>query len=534
MKKILAALIAVMMVLSMAVACSSPEEAAAPAQEAAPAAEAQQEAAAPAADDEDDENDEDAVKNINIEFFTTFSFDTEVQKSIEDALNAIAEPEIGVHANIHFNTPATVSNLVNIGIPAGDQIDLFCFNPVPGCSIATMAAQNQVIDMAPYMEQYAPKTMELLGDFVKATTFNGKLAGVPCYRMLNEGYWLTMNKDILNDLGLTEKAESCDNWTTFTEILEAVVAGSDLAGFGPNDGNGSLIENYAFFVGKDKWADSFSFDNLGDQYSFIYCDSNTDTVYNYYATEEYKYAVELAHQWYANGLVFKDAATTDQTRQAQLSGNLSFCITGQGDASTPATQPASCGHDTICVELAPGMIANSNLVKFGYCMPATCKEPEAAAKFLELMYTNADIMNILSWGIEGRDWVVNENGEACYPEGVDGTSVAYHNQDMFFPNCFIAYPWVGLGGDFRETSLAGMKAAPVTKYLGFSCDTSSVANEITACYDVEGQYRAAMNCGLLDPATALPEFLQALENAGIQKIIDCYQSQLDAWIAANK
>ena len=148
MKKILAALIAVMMVLSMAVACSSPEEAAAPAQEAAPAAEAQQEAAAPAADDEDDENDEDAVKNINIEFFTTFSFDTEVQKSIEDALNAIAEPEIGVHANIHFNTPATVSNLVNIGIPAGDQIDLFCFNPVPGCSIATMAAQNQVIDMA--------------------------------------------------------------------------------------------------------------------------------------------------------------------------------------------------------------------------------------------------------------------------------------------------------------------------------------------------------------------------------------------------
>ena len=120
MKKILAALIAVMMVLSMAVACSSPEEAAAPAQEAAPAAEAQQEAAAPAADDEDDENDEDAVKNINIEFFTTFSFDTEVQKSIEDALNAIAEPEIGVHANIHFNTPATVSTVCS-SVPSSSK-----------------------------------------------------------------------------------------------------------------------------------------------------------------------------------------------------------------------------------------------------------------------------------------------------------------------------------------------------------------------------------------------------------------------------
>ena len=105
---------------------------------------------------------------------------------------------------------------------------------------------------------------------------------------------------------------------------------------------------------------------------------------------------------------------------------------------------------------------------------------------------------------------------------------------MFFGNCFIAYPWSGLGGDFRETSLAGMKAAPVTKYLGFSCDTSSVANEITACYDVEGQYRAAMNSGLLDPATALSEFLKALEDAGIQKIIDCYQTQLNEWQAAHK
>ena len=164
-------------------------------------------------------------------------------------------------------------------------------------------------------------------------------------------------------------------------------------------------------------------------------------------------------------------------------------------------------------------------------MPVTCKEPEAAAKFLELMYTDADVANLLLWGVEGEDYVVNENGEATYPEGKDSSN-CYHCDEDWFPNCYITYPWEGLGGDFRDTSWDELQSTPVSKYVGLSVDTSSVADQITACYNASQQYRAILNCGQADPETDLPEFLKALEDAGIQDILDCYQTQLNEWLAA--
>lgn len=481
-------------------------------------------------DDEDDTKD-DEMKTIVVEVFATKTIDSATVDRIENALNELTEEKINVHVDLNIDDPATIATKVSVGIPAGDQMDLLCFNPVGGCTLGTLVSQKQVIDMTEYLNAYAPNTLKLLENYLPSTTFDGKIMGVTNLRLLNEGFWLTMNADTLDELDLREKAKNCDNWTTYAEIMQEVVDKTDLAGIGPNDKNGSIVENYAFFVGKDKWSDSFAFDNLGDQYSLIYVDSETDTVMNYYATEEYKNAVTMAHQWYTSGLVYKDSAITEQTRDAQLSGNLSFSITGQGGPATPVNKISSTQHNVLCKQIATPVLSSSNLIKFGYCMPVTCKEPEAAAKFLELMYTDADVANLLLWGVEGEDYVVNENGEATYPEGKDSSS-CYHCDEDWFPNCYITYPWEGLGGDFRDTSWEELQSTPVSKYVGLSVDTSSVADQITACYNASQQYRAILNCGQADPETDLPEFLKALEDAGIQDILDCYQTQLNEWLAA--
>ena len=177
-------------------------------------------------------------------------------------------------------------------------MDLMCFNPVGGCTLGTLVAPEPGYRYGRLSGGIRPQTLELLEDYLPATTFDGQIMGVTNLRQLNESFWLTMNADVLEELGLTEKAEACDDWTTYAEIMQEVVDNTDLVSIGPNDGNGSIVENYAFFVGEEEWSDSFAFDNLGDQYSLIYVDSETDTVMNYYATEEYAYAVEMAHEWY--------------------------------------------------------------------------------------------------------------------------------------------------------------------------------------------------------------------------------------------
>ena len=42
----------------------------------------------------------------------------------------------------------------------------------------------------------------------------------------------------------------------------------------------------------------------------------------------------------------------------------------------------------------------------------------------------------------------------------------------------------------------------------------------------------SLNTGAVDSETELPRFLEDLENAGMQSVIDAKQAQLDAWYAA--
>ena len=67
--------------------------------------------------------------------------------------------------------------------------------------------------------------------------------------------------------------------------------------------------------------------------------------------------------------------------------------------------------------------------------------------------------------------------------------------------------------------------------LGYVFNATEVAAQQTAVSAVIQQYIGIVNCGAQDPATVMPEFLKALEDAGIDEIIAANQAQLDAWLA---
>ena len=46
---------------------------------------------------------------------------------------------------------------------------------------------------------------------------------------------------------------------------------------------------------------------------------------------------------------------------------------------------------------------------------------------------------------------------------------------------------------------------------------------------VKAEYELALDSGSMDPDKYMPEFLEKLENAGAQKIIDEVQRQVDEW-----
>ena len=57
-----------------------------------------------------------------------------------------------------------------------------------------------------------------------------------------------------------------------------------------------------------------------------------------------------------------------------------------------------------------------------------------------------------------------------------------------------------------------------------------MTNEITALDNICTRYQTGLECGSMDPAVELPNFLKALEDAGIDKVIAEKQAQLDKFL----
>lgn len=75
------------------------------------------------------------------------------------------------------------------------------------------------------------------------------------------------------------------------------------------------------------------------------------------------------------------------------------------------------------------------------------------------------------------------------------------------------------------------KNAIQSQAIGFIFDSSSVKSEIAALDSVLAEYRLGLENGELDPEEYLPKFIQALREAGIEKVIAEKQRQLDSWVA---
>ena len=73
--------------------------------------------------------------------------------------------------------------------------------------------------------------------------------------------------------------------------------------------------------------------------------------------------------------------------------------------------------------------------------------------------------------------------------------------------------------------------AHTSKVYGYKFDASSVETEQSTVKNVIAKYLTQLEYGTVDVDTVLPEFLKDLENAGMNKIIEENQRQLNEWLA---
>ena len=455
--------------------------------------------------------------------------------AVEDAINAITEDEINTHVTVKIIEVGNYDQQVNLMMSSNEPLDLMITMPGGPASLSTMAAQKQLMDITELLPEYAPTALAEVGELIKGNQINGRTYAFPTYKGFVGAINIFMRTDVLEDLGLLDQALAMTSFADFEEILETVKNSekwSYLSGIIPCDGHGSVLSDFTAVCYAENFSDAACFDNLGDTlFTVAARDDGSHTVLNTFATEEFRKNYEIVRCWYEKGYVYKDAATTKEMRSALMKSNIGFSYINVCECGSEASADTNCGMDITHVAIVTKPLTTSSLTKFTWAVPTTAREPKAALTFLEMMFNDVRIANLIAWGIEGVDSEVGDDGVAHYIEGNE--TPAYHGVAFLNANKFIVHPWDGDDPNINDIYKKYMNEATYSPYLGFSADTSSVTTEISAISNIISEFQPQIVSGMADEET-FQTFLDKLESANIDKVVALYQEQLNAWLEATK
>ena len=265
-------------------------------------------------------------------------------------------------------------------------------------------------------------------------------------------------------------------------------------------------------------------------------DDASRKVFNTALTPEVKASAELAYKWKQAGYAPTEAPPDPQ--EAWNAGkyaisSLSSVVKPGGDIES--FQRSGGIWKVYAKSVTQPFLTTAGTTATTNAICRTSKHPEAAMRILEQLNTNVEVYNLLCKGIEGKHWEWVDKAAKVIKPGPANKD--YNpNTDWEFGNQFLAY--------YIDPEQAKIKAwdetyklnneSPVSTAMGFNFNPEPVKTEMANVAAVSKELAEPLMNGLVDPATALPNYQKRLEEAGLQKVLDEAQKQLYAWAKTKK
>ena len=445
------------------------------------------------------------------------------EERIEQKINEILEPELNANLDIVVLPWASASQQLQLMLSGDEKIDVFYTQ-------ATNAVQymnaGQIIDMSELIDKYGTNIKQIYGeDIAKINQIEGFVYGVPNQIERGSIPAVFMRKDLVEkyNIDTTQIKEPKD----LESVFETVKAGEP-----------DMTMLYSINDGDTPVTRLFRGDNLSDNnYLGVLMDqTNSTKLENFFATDWFKDTTTMLYNWYQKGYISQDAGTnTENWRTVCKAGNL-FSLFFAYHPGTPVEFESSTGYDFEIVPFYNEPIINSSSYNgVTFSIAQNSENPEKTMEVLDYIYGSSEIMNLLNWGEQDKDYVIEDadNGIINFPEGITSDNAGYNlNLGWELPNQFIAYKWTGSDPKLWEKMEEFNDSAKSSKAVGFLFDSSNYSSEIAALSNIVKQYSGALYSGSGDPDELIPELLEALDDAGINKVIQAKQEQLDAFLAA--
>lgn len=266
--------------------------------------------------------------------------------------------------------------------------------------------------------------------------------------------------------------------------------------------------------------------------------SGADDIVNQFETEEFKQLLKTFKSWYG---VYVDASVLSGGITASTYPTLSMRSLGTYKPGVEQEEFVICAKDMIAVGFGPKIITSTGSLTTMSAVSYTSANPIRALKFLNLLYTDQKLYNLLVFGREGTDYIVRERDEQGNPVQVEMFKTAKYriNNAWSFGNQFLAYPTVKQSKTVWQDTQAFNEDAEKSIAYGFIFNEKPVATQIANCINVYSSYFMQL-INNTDPYTDngsgvdkqfYDEFIAAMKAAGSDEIIAELKSQFRAFLA---
>lgn len=531
MKKLISLLLVALMVLSLTACASKPVEvkpeeqpsatdspAASPSEseEAAP-----EESAAPAVD---------LTEPVQLVFYL-MGDPPQDKDLIQDAVNEVLKEKYNTTLDFQFSTWTDFQQKYANELTSGNSDMVYIASWL---SYQTLAHSGAFLELDDLLNNYAPQLRARAGeDMLNMCRVGGEVYAVPALWPEYVPTGVSYREDLRAKFDLPVP-DSLENLEAYFQGIKDNMPEQPVLRVTAEESTGldSAFDAFSVF--------GFKYPSVVSIYGLKSYTDDPDNLVEYWKTQDFIDDCKLMKKWADAGYWSKSALSDSNDPDSYKNGLTTAIVSGQNpNKHITNMNDFAAGHpdwETKYVTYGEktGAMWPGHATQNGTAIVRGTKYPERCMLVLQELMMNEDLNHLVQCGRKDVDYKLDENGlylnlnENFKYEAMNSWNLRVNEYklpqgtDLILNEMFDRYEKIGAKLKYPNVNIGG----------GFSEDYTEYQAERTAVSNVMRQYLAPLEAGFVDDVeAAVAEFLQKVDEAGLEKCREAYTAQWKAYCA---
>ncbi|MGG1637489.1 ABC transporter substrate-binding protein [Paenibacillus sp. NRS-1760] len=467
-----------------------------------------------------------------LKVYTVGNFPQNDSKAVVAEINKYLKEKINAEIDFQGLPWSSWAEKMALAYQSGEQVDLtFAPNWADFSNNVTKGAFLPLDDL---LTEYGQGIMETLDPrFLDGGRVNGKIYAIPTNKEIGESHTIMFRKDLIDkygfDINSIQTLEDLEPWLQTIKDKEPGLAPIWLSG------SGSDTLSY-FDKTKPSMEENFRYELVAGAPAGIVLDTKTDKmIISTLESDATIYRLRLYSEWFKKGFINQDAATTKTSAEDAFKAGKTWMKFGSDKPDSDKEDSSATGIELVKLKGNDPEISTASVSNSMMAIGRTSVDPERTMMLLNLLHTDKNLVNLIDFGVEGRQYVKVE-GKDNFIKLQDGVSTRADTGwapgiEWMFGNQTLTYLWEGESSDKWEKFKAYNEKAHKVRSFGFNFNTDAVKTEVSVVSNIIKEYRPLLETGSLDADKVLAEYNDKLKANGIEKIRAEVQKQYDEWKA---